>query len=67
MTIVRKFTAVFAIIAGLFAASAAMAGPDTNISSGLTLKGPGLAVHGYDVVAYFTKGRTHYRQREIFG
>ena len=56
MTIVRKFTAVFAIIAGLFAASAVMAGPDTNISSGLTLKGPGLAVHGYDVVAYFTKG-----------
>ena len=26
-------------------------------SSGLTGKGPGLAVHGYDVVAYFTEGQ----------
>ena len=29
----------------------------TNVSSGLTARGFGLAVHGYDVVAYFTQGQ----------
>ncbi len=57
MKIVRNLTAALAIIAGLFVAGAAIAGTETNTSSGLTIKGPGLAVHGYDVVAYFTKGR----------
>ena len=57
MKIVRNLTAALAVIAGLFAAGAAIAGTETNISSGLTVKGPGLAVHGYDVVAYFTKGQ----------
>ncbi len=57
MTIVRKLTATLTLIVGLFVATAAMAGPDTNISNGLTLKGPGLAIHGYDVVAYFTQGQ----------
>ena len=41
---------------GLVWENTAHAGPETNVSSGFTLKGPGLAVHGYDVVAYFTKG-----------
>ena len=57
MKIVRNLTAALAVIAGLFAAGAAIAGTETNISSGLTVKGPGLAVHVYDVVAYFTKGQ----------
>lgn len=57
MKIVRNLTTAFAVIAGLFAAGAAIAGTETNVSSGLTAKGPGLAVHGYDVVAYFTKGQ----------
>jgi len=56
MTTLRKLAAALAVLAGIFGAGTALAGPDTNISSGLTIKGPGLAVHGYDVVAYFTKG-----------
>jgi YHS domain-containing protein len=43
-------------VLGLVTTGVAMAGVETNISSGLTAKGPGLAVHGYDVVAYFTDG-----------
>ena len=57
MKIMRALVAAFAVIAGLLAASAAIAGTETNVSSGLTAKGPGLAVHGYDVVAYFTDGQ----------
>jgi hypothetical protein len=30
---------------------------EVNVSKGGTLAGPGLAAHGYDVVAYFTEGR----------
>ena len=56
MTMIKKFTAVFAMVIGLFAASTAMAGSDVNTSSGMTTKGAPLAVHGYDVVAYHTKG-----------
>lgn len=56
MSIVRKFVAATAVIIGMFATGAANAGTETNVSSGLTTKGPGLAVHGYDVVAYFDKG-----------
>ncbi len=37
--------------------SLVVASDRTNISSGLTLAGPGLAVHGYDVVAFFKAGR----------
>lgn len=55
MTIFRNFAAALAVMAGLFAAAGAFAGSETNISTGLTFKGPGLAVHGYDVVAYFTQ------------
>lgn len=39
----------------------ALAGPalavdEVNVSKGATISGPGLAVHGHDVVAYFTDG-----------
>jgi len=30
---------------------------EINVSSGVTLAGPGLAAHGYDVVAFFTEGK----------
>jgi len=33
-----------------------LAASETNVSSGLTLQGPGLAVHGYDTVSFFTEG-----------
>jgi YHS domain-containing protein len=36
---------------------AAFASDEVNVSRGATLSGPGLAVHGFDVVAYFTEGR----------
>ena len=36
---------------------AASAIDEVNVSRGATLPGPGLAVHGFDVVAYFTEGR----------
>ena len=57
MKIIRKFTAALAVMASLFTAGAAFADPETNISAGLTFKGPGLAVHGYDVVGYFTRNK----------
>ena len=41
--------------AALFGAPDASA-DEINVSTGATLAGPGLAVHGYDVVAYFAKG-----------
>lgn len=33
------------------------AGVDVNTTQGLTLAGPGLALRGYDPVAYFTEGK----------
>ncbi len=51
MKIGRNLVAAFAVISALFAASAAIAGTTAN--------GPGPAVHGHDVVAYFTDGRPH--------
>ena len=56
-TFALAFTMAFAAVSGLFFTSAAFAGNETNVSSGLTIKGKALAVHGYDVVAYFTVGR----------
>ncbi|MCG8547754.1 MAG: hypothetical protein MJE12_26450 [Alphaproteobacteria bacterium] len=56
-TFALAFTMAFAAVSGLFFTSAAFAGNETNVSSGLTIKGKPLAVHGYDVVAYFTVGR----------
>ncbi len=43
-------------LAALFGAPA-FADDEVNVSKGATLAGPGLAVHGYDVVAYFTEGK----------
>ncbi len=57
MKTIRNIVLASAMIAGLFTAGAALAGTETNVSSGLTAAGPGLAVHGYDVVAYFTESR----------
>ena len=37
------------------AASDAFAEAEVNVSPGRTLKGPGIALHGYDPVAYFTE------------
>ena len=43
----KLFRALFLSLAVLWSAiGAAQAGPDVNVSTGLTLNGPGLAVHG---------------------
>ena len=55
MNALRRMIAVFAVMTGIVAGGFAAA-TETNVTNGLTLKGPGLAVHGYDVVAYFTEG-----------
>ena len=39
------------------AAGDALAGFEVNVAPGKTLAGPGIAVHGYDPVAYFTDQR----------
>ncbi|HSS63651.1 MAG TPA: YHS domain-containing (seleno)protein [Gammaproteobacteria bacterium] len=53
----RTFASVFVALFALLGTSVAMAAAETNVSSGLTIKGSPLAVHGYDVVAYFTQGQ----------
>ena len=50
------------VLAGLLAASGpALAGPEVNTATGVVLvagkPAPGLAVHGFDVVAYFSEGK----------
>ena len=40
----------------LSVAGPALAVEEVNVSKGATIPGPGLAVHGHDVVAYFTGG-----------
>ena len=55
MKLLRTLFLGLAMATAVFGATAAQAGPDVNVSSGFTVKGPGLAVHGYDVVAYFTE------------
>ena len=52
----RMFVIASLALFGVLAAGSAMAAAETNVSSGFTAKGAGLAVHGYDVVAYFTEG-----------
>jgi YHS domain-containing protein len=42
---------------GAVAPLSAHAADELNVSKGATLAGPGLAVHGYDVVAFFTDGK----------
>jgi YHS domain-containing protein len=46
-----------ALLAASLGASAARAADETNVARAATRAGPGLAVHGYDVVAYFVEGR----------
>ena len=46
--------ALSAVLAGGLP-STAFAGAEVNVAPGKTLKGPGIAVHGYDTVAYFTQ------------
>jgi YHS domain-containing protein len=50
-----------ALAAAFGAVAPAFAGPEVNTSTGIVLAdgkpAPGLAVHGYDVVAYFTDGK----------
>ena len=61
--IVNRMTTLAALaFAGLLSAGApAFAGPEVNTSTGIVIAdgkpASGLAVHGYDVVAYFTAGK----------
>jgi YHS domain-containing protein len=51
-------TTIRTIVRKLFGRSpATVAGVDVNTTHGLTLAGPGLALRGYDPVAYFTEGK----------
>ena len=45
------------LLAALTPVGAAAAEDELNVSKGATLSGPGLAVHGYDVVAFFTEAK----------
>lgn len=49
--------AAAALVLGGVAAGDALAGYEINVAPGKTLAGPGIAVHGYDPVAYFTEQR----------
>jgi hypothetical protein len=51
-----KSTILPMLVALLFIGSA-HAADEVNVSIGGTRAGPGLAAHGYDVVAYFTDGK----------
>lgn len=51
-TILGALAPLFAVVA-IASASPALAVDEVNVSTGATIAGPGLAVHGYDVVAYF--------------
>jgi hypothetical protein len=53
-----RFLSSLPLVAALaaMAAGQAVAADEVNVSRGVTLAGPGLAVHGYDVVAYFKQG-----------
>lgn len=53
-----KFISSLALVAALagFGVGPALAADEVNVSRGATVSGPGLAVHGYDVVAYFKLG-----------
>jgi YHS domain-containing protein len=45
------------LLANFAALTPALANDEINVSMGATLAGPGLAAHGYDVVAFFTEGK----------
>ena len=56
-----RWTRLLGLLAPLLAASLvpspAVAADEVNVTKGATRTGPGLAAHGYDVVAYFDQGR----------
>ena len=56
-TNLRKPLTAFIGSIAIAMSSLSFAGVETNTSAGGTLKGPGLAVHGFDPVAYFTAGK----------
>ncbi len=47
---------VASLVAVLGAATAALAVDELNVAPGRTILGPGVAIHGYDPVAFFTEG-----------
>lgn len=52
-----KISTAFVVMAALFLQpGATWAEDEVNVSTGTTLAGSSLAAHGFDVVAYFTKG-----------
>jgi YHS domain-containing protein len=58
----RQTSLIALAVAGLLSTAApAFAGPEVNTSTGIVIAdgkpAPGLAVHGFDVVAYFTEGK----------
>lgn len=48
---------IMPFLAAALPAASAQARDEVNVSTGGTLAGPGLAAHGYDVVAFFTDGK----------
>jgi YHS domain-containing protein len=52
-----KSLALAPLFAALSPSGSAQAEDRVNVSKGATLAGPGLAAHGYDVVAFFTDGK----------
>jgi len=53
----NRMLGALVLLAASLSGSAAFAEDETNVARGATLAGPGLAVRGYDVVAYFDGGR----------
>jgi hypothetical protein len=45
------------LLAAMAPTASARAADEINVWKGATLAGPGLAAHGYDVVAFFTEGK----------
>ncbi len=58
----RGLLAVLALAALAMAGSVSSMANDVNVSTGLTLAGGPLAIHGYDPVAYFTEDRARLGQ-----
>jgi hypothetical protein len=48
---------VLTLLGAVAPVAVAQAADELNVSKGATLAGPGLAAHGYDVVAFFTDGK----------
>ena len=51
---------ILPLLAAVSPAGSAQAADEVNVSTGGTLAGPGLAVHGYDFVAFFTEGKASF-------